>query len=149
MAASSADETGDEPVSRAYLAQVRAEVGDTTLRRYAQAYLELLPVRLGRIDRAIAGEDADTARQVIFELQVSSEMLGTRRLAAILAALERSLQAGLAPSTVQFARARTEAELVAGLVRAAVEGEGFGLPGAGGAGRGGAGRAHGPGEPNR
>ena len=134
MAASSPDETGDEPVSRAYLAQVRAEVGDTTLRRYAQAYLELLPVRLARIDRAIAAEDADTARQVIFELQVSSEMLGSRRLAAILVELERSLQAGLAPSTVQCARARTEAELVAGVIRAAVERDSLGRPGPGGDG---------------
>ena len=135
MAASSPDETGDEPVSHAYLDQVRAEVGETTLRRYAQAYLELLPVRLGRIDRAIADEDADTARQVIFELQVSSEMLGTRRLAAILTGLERSLRAGLAPSTVQFARARTEAELVAGYIREAVGRDGFGRPGPGGEGR--------------
>ncbi|WP_194909250.1 hypothetical protein [Catenulispora rubra] len=128
MAGDDPSETGGEPVSRAHLSRLRAEVGDETLRRYAQAYLDLLPERLDRIGRAIRAHDTAEAERVIVDLRISSKMLGTRRLAATLTALESSLHTGLIPSTVQLARVRTEARLVAEMVRAAMDLDGLGRP---------------------
>jgi hypothetical protein len=111
--------TREEPVSREHLCQMRATVGAATLRLYTQAYLDLLPERLDRIGQALSADNTVEAEHVIVDLQVSSEMLGARRLAAKLTALESSLHAGLMPSSVQLASVRTEAELVAETVRAA------------------------------
>ena len=109
-----------DTVSRAHLAQVRAEVGDATLRRYARIYVELLPGRLDRMETAIAESDAAEATRVMFDLRVSSEMLGTRRLSALVSALEEALARGLPATAEQLARVRTEAELVAAVIRAAM-----------------------------
>jgi HPt (histidine-containing phosphotransfer) domain-containing protein len=119
MSGEERSEIGDEPVSRAYLSRLRAEVGDTMLRRYAQAYLDLLPERLDRIGRAVVAADTAEAAHVVIELQISSEMLGARRLAALLAALETSLEAGVMPSAVQLSHVRSEARLAAPMLRAA------------------------------
>lgn len=121
MAGEEPSEIGDEPISRAHLSRMRAEVGDATLRRYAQAYLDLLPERLDRIGQAISADDPDEAERVIVDLRISSEMLGTERLAAELSVLKSSLHTGLLPSTVQLARVRTEARLVATMVREAMD----------------------------
>ena len=126
MAGAEPSETGDEPVSRAHLSRLRAEVGDATLRRYAQAYLDLLPERLDGIGRAIGADDTAEAERLIVDLQISSRMLGARRLAAILAALESSLHTGLIPSSVQLGRVRAEARLVAATVRADMDLDGAG-----------------------
>jgi hypothetical protein len=128
MAREEPSENGDEPVSRAHLSRMRAEVGDATLHRYAQAYLDLLPERLDRIGQAITAADVAEAERVTVDLQVSSKMLGTPRLAAALTALESPLHAGLLPSTVQFARVRTEARLVAEVVREAMDLDSPGRP---------------------
>ena len=48
-----------EAVSRAQLARVREDVGEASLRHYVYAYLELLPDRLDRIERAVAAADKD------------------------------------------------------------------------------------------
>ncbi|MEY9857880.1 HPt (histidine-containing phosphotransfer) domain-containing protein [Catenulispora sp. GAS73] len=125
MAGEAPSQTGDEPLSRAHLSRLRAEVGDATLRRYAQAYLDLLPERLNRIGQAIEADDTAEAERVIVDLQISSRMLGTRRLATTLTALQSSLHTGLIPSTVQLARVRTEAALVAATVRAAMDLDGL------------------------
>lgn len=119
MAGEEPSKTGDEPVSRAHLSRMRAEVGDKMLRRYTHAYLDLLPERLDRIGRAISAADAGEAARVIIELQISSEMLGARRLAALLTTLESALEAGLMPSVVQLSQLRTEARLAAPILRAA------------------------------
>lgn len=119
MAGAEPSETGEEPVSRAHLSRMRAEVGDTMLRRYAQAYLDLLPERLDRIGRAVGAADAAEAAHAIIELQISSEMLGARRLAALLTTLESALEGELMPSTAQLSRLRTEALLAAPVLRAA------------------------------
>jgi len=133
MAGAEPSETGDEPVSRAHLSRMRAEVGDTMLRRYAQAYLDLLPERLDRIGRAVGAADAAEAAHVIIELQISSEMLGARRLAALLTTLESALEGGLMPSTVQLSQLRTEARLAAPVLHAATS---LGSSGHGGSGHG-------------
>ncbi|WP_370369418.1 hypothetical protein [Catenulispora sp. GP43] len=96
---------------------MRDAVGEATLQRYAQGYLDLLPVRLARIGRAISADEAAEAEHVIVDLQISSKMLGASRLAEKLAALESSLHAGLRPSAGQLAGIRAEAELVAATVR--------------------------------
>jgi hypothetical protein len=115
-----------EAVSRAHLDRVRAEVGDATLRRYARAYLDLLPGRLDRMEAAIAESDNAEATRVMFDLRVASEMLGTRRLGALVSALEESLGQDLLATAEQLARVRTEAELVAAVVRAAMAPRGNG-----------------------
>jgi hypothetical protein len=121
MASPEPSEIGQEPVSGTRFSWMRAQVGDVTLRRYARAYLGLLPGRLDRIAQAVsAGEAADT-EQLIVDLRISSEMLGTWRLAAILIALESSLHAGVMPSTEELARVRAEARLAAEMVRAAID----------------------------
>ena len=117
----SADE-GDV-VSRTHLAQVRAEVGDVTLRRYAQAYLDVLPERLERIEQALAAADYAKATDVMFDLRVSSEMLGATRLAALVAELEAAPRIGLPADALQVARVHTEALMVAAVVRAAMSGD--------------------------
>ena len=128
MAGEEPSAIGGEPVSPAYLSRMRAEVGDTMLRRYAQAYLDLLPERLDRIGRAVGADDAAEAAHVVIELQISSEMLGARRLAALLAALESSLEAGVVPSAVQLSHVRSEARLAAPALRAAADLDSLGRP---------------------
>lgn len=125
------DAAGGDVVSRAHLAQVRAEVGDEALRRYARAYLDLLPDRLARIEQALAAADYAEATRVMFDLRVSSEMLGTTRLGALITELEAAPRLGLPADAVQLARVRTEALLVAAVVRAAMDGDGLGGPGSG------------------
>jgi HPt (histidine-containing phosphotransfer) domain-containing protein len=100
-------------VSRAQLARVREDVGEPTLRHYAGVYLELLPGRLDRIERAIAAADTAEATRVMFDLRSSSAMLGARRLPALLSALESTLRIGLPAGPAQLAVVRAEARAVA------------------------------------
>lgn len=128
MAGEKPSETGDEPISREHLSRMRAAVGEATLRRYALGYLDLLPERLDRIGQAIGADNAAEAERVIVDLQISSEMLGARQLAAKLTALESSLHTGLVSITAQLAGIRTEAALVTATVRAATGLDGLGRP---------------------
>jgi HPt (histidine-containing phosphotransfer) domain-containing protein len=116
---------GGEAVGRADLARVRDEVGDETLRRYAKAYLDLLPDRLDRIEQAIGAEEGAAAIRVMFDLRVSSTMLGANRLAKLIAGVEASL--GIGPPIGGAARMgalRAEAETVAAALRRALTGLG-------------------------
>jgi HPt (histidine-containing phosphotransfer) domain-containing protein len=121
MAGEKPSENGEEPVSCADVSRMRAQVGDATLRRYAQAYLDLLPERLDRIDRATSADQVADAKRAAVDLRISSEMLGARRLAAKLIELESSLHRGLIPGIVQLAGVRTEAALVVARIRMAME----------------------------
>ena len=94
-----------EAVSRAQLARVREDVGDASLRGYVHAYLDLLPGRLERIDRAVAAADSAEATCVAFDLRAASAMLGARRLTA------------LPTAPVQLAVVRSEADAVAAELR--------------------------------
>ena len=110
----------NEAVDRTRLAGLRAEVGDATLRRYAEAYLDLLAERLDRIERAMDADARAEAVRVMLDLQVSSAMLGASRLAALIGILERPLPAepatgGKASMTVL----RAEADAVARALRVA------------------------------
>ena len=116
------DEPEFEAVSRAQLARVREDVGIRTLRHYVEAYLELLPERLDRIERAISAADNVEATRVMFDLRVSSSMLGARRLPAMISALESTLRIGLPTGPAQLAVLRTEARAVAVALRRAVSG---------------------------
>lgn len=120
-----------EVVDRAHLAQVRAEVGDRTLRRYARVYLGLLPLRIERIERALAAADYPEAVSVLFDLRVSSEMLGATRLAWLVSELESAPRLGLPADPAQFRRVHAEALRVAAVVRAAVHGGCLGHPASG------------------
>jgi hypothetical protein len=106
-----------EAVSRAQLARVREDVGEATLRHYVSAYLDLLPGRLDRIERAVAAADGPDATRVMFDLRAASAMLGARRLPALLSALENTLVVGLPIARAQLAVLRAEADAVAGVLR--------------------------------
>ena len=113
-------------VSRAQLDRVREDVGPRTLRHYVGAYLELLPVRLDRIERAIAAADPAEAVRVMFDLRASSAMLGARRLAALVSTLESTLRIGLPVGPEQLAVLRAEARAVAGALRGLPGGDSLG-----------------------
>lgn len=102
-----------EAVSRAQLARVREDVGDRTLRHYVRAYLDLLPGRLDRIERAVAAADGAEATRVMFDLRAASAMLGARRLPALLSTLEATLGVGLPTAPAQLRVVRAEADAVA------------------------------------
>jgi HPt (histidine-containing phosphotransfer) domain-containing protein len=111
-------EPDPEAVSRAQLARVREDVGEASLRHYVRAYLELLPDRLERIERAVAAADGAEATRVMFDLRAASAMLGARRLSALLSTLEGTLSVGLPASPAQLAVVRAEAGSVAAALRA-------------------------------
>lgn len=105
---------GGEAVDRARLAGLRAEVGDAALRRYAEAYLDLLAERLDRIERAMDADTPAEAIRVMVDLRVSSAMLGASRLAALIEMSERPLPAeratgGKSPMAVLRAEASSVA----------------------------------------
>jgi len=99
-------------VDRERLGRARAEVGDRTMRRYARAYLDLLFPRIARIEQAMAAAETGEARRIMFDLRVSSEMLGVARLPRMIAELESSPQTWLAAGTAKLRRERREARRV-------------------------------------
>ncbi|WP_034271008.1 hypothetical protein [Actinospica robiniae] len=94
------------------LGRVRAEVGEQAVRRYARAYLDLLWPRIERIEQAMAAAEAGEARRIMFDLRVSSEMLGVAELPGMIAELESSPQTWLAAGTARLRRERREAKRV-------------------------------------
>jgi HPt (histidine-containing phosphotransfer) domain-containing protein len=92
---------------------MRDGVGEQSLRRYIRAYLELLPERLERIERAIALADTGDATRLMFDLRASSAMLGARRLAELLSTLETTVAVGLPIAPAHLAVLRSEADTVA------------------------------------
>ena len=114
------DDPGGEAVGRAHLARVREDVGDETLRRYARAYLGLLPERLDRIEQSVIAGDGDAATKVMFDLRVSSAMLGAGRLVALISAFESALLVGLPAGAAQVAVLRSEAAAVAAALGSAL-----------------------------
>ena len=108
------------------LARVRSEVGEQTLRRYARAYLDLLFARIERIEQAMAAADAGEARRIMFDLRVSSDMLGVARLPRMIAELESSPQTWLALSAAHLRGVRREAKRVATELGRFLDGNGLG-----------------------
>jgi hypothetical protein len=106
-----------EAVSRAQLARVREDIGEASLRHYVDAYLELLPDRLDRIDRAVAAADTAEATRVMFDLRAASAMLGASRLPPLLSNLEAGLGVGLPTAPAHLAVLRSEADAVAAELR--------------------------------
>lgn len=94
------------------LGRARAEVGEQTIRRYTRAYLDLLFPRIERIEQAMAAAEAGEARRIMFDLRVSSEMLGVARLPGMIAELESSPQTWLAAGAAKLRRERREARRV-------------------------------------
>ncbi|WP_212531312.1 hypothetical protein [Actinospica durhamensis] len=113
------------------LARVRSEVGDRTLRRYARAYLDLLFARIERIEQAMAAADAAEARRIMFDLRVSSDMLGAARLPRMIAKLESSPQSWVALSAAHLRGVRREARRVATELGRYLDGNGLGHAAAG------------------
>lgn len=111
------------------LARARAEVGEQTLRRYTRAYLDLLLPRIERIEQAMAAAEASEARRIMFDLRVSSEMLGVARLPGMIAELESSPQTWLAAGTARLRRVRREARRVADELSRFLDGDGLGRVG--------------------
>jgi len=122
------DEPEFEAVSRTQLTRVREDVGVRTLRHYVGAYLELLPGRLDRIERAIAAADTAEATRVMFDLRASSAMLGARRLPVLISTLEANLRIGLPTGPAQLAVLRAEARAVSDALRGLVDGDSLGRP---------------------
>ena len=113
-------------VDRTRLARVRSEVGEQTLRRYMRAYLDLLFARIEQIEQAMAAADAGEALRIMFDLRVSSEMLGVARLPRMIAELESSPQTWLALSAAHLRRVRREARRVAAELGRFLDGNGLG-----------------------
>jgi hypothetical protein len=86
---------GEGPtVDRGLLARLRADVGDETLRRYADAYLTLLSERLDLVERAVtAGERAEALR-ALTDVRIGAAMLGAGRFAARAGTLEAAVRTG-------------------------------------------------------
>jgi HPt (histidine-containing phosphotransfer) domain-containing protein len=122
------DESDFGAVSRAQFARVREDVGARTLRHYASAYLDLLPIRLDRIEQAIAAADPAEATRVMFDLRSSSAMLGARRLCALLTNLESTLRIGLPAGPAQLAVLRAEARAVRCALGRLLDGGSLGVP---------------------
>jgi hypothetical protein len=120
------DGSGEAAVSCERLARVRSEVGERTLRRYARAYLDLLPGRLEHLEQAMAAADSGEARKIMFDLRVSSEMLGVLRLPRMIAELESSPQPWLAAGASTLAGVREEAGRVAAVLVRVLDGDGLG-----------------------
>jgi hypothetical protein len=112
---------GDEPVDLARLAKVLDEVGGQTLRRYAEAYLDLLTDRLDGIEQALGdGHGADAVRLMI-DLRVNSAMLGANRLVALVAGAETALPTGRPIDSARMAALRAEAAAVSDALRRALD----------------------------
>jgi HPt (histidine-containing phosphotransfer) domain-containing protein len=81
-------------VDRGLLARLRADVGDETLRRYADAYLTLLSGRLDLVERAVAAGERAEALRVLTDVRVGASMLGAQRFAARAGTLEAAVRTG-------------------------------------------------------
>jgi hypothetical protein len=99
-------------VDRAQLARMGGEVGEQALRHYVALFRELLGGRIERIDQVVVGRTADGLRAAV-DLQISSEMLGAKRLAAITADVAILLRSGEPISPKRMAALRAEAETAA------------------------------------
>ena len=86
---------GEGPtVDRGRLARLRADVGDETLRRYADAYLNLLPERLDLVERAVAADERAEALRTLTDVRVGAAMLGAHQFAARAGRLEAAVRTG-------------------------------------------------------
>ena len=117
---------GRPAVDNERLTRVRAEVGEQTLRRYTRAYLDLLFPRIERIEQAMAAAEAGEARRIMFDLRVSSEMLGVARLPRLIGELESSPQSWLAAGNSKLRRVHQEAGRVSEELLRFLEGNSLG-----------------------
>jgi hypothetical protein len=95
-------------VDRARLARMGKEVGEQALRTYVSLFHELLDSRIERIDRVVVGQTADGLWAAL-DLQIGSEMLGAKRLAAIAADVVILLRSGEPISHKRMETLRAEA----------------------------------------
>lgn len=102
----------DEAVDRARLAMMREEVGEEALRRYAAAYLDRLWGRIDRLAEAARTRPDDDGLRAVFDLRVSSAMLGATRLAALTVEVEAALGTGQPIGAVRLRAVLSEAQAV-------------------------------------
>jgi hypothetical protein len=105
-------------VDRGLLARLRADVGDETLRRYADAYLGLLPGRLDLVGQAFAAGERAEALRVLTDVRIGATMLGAARFAARVRGLENKVRASSQPEVeARLELLRTSAEAMAAELR--------------------------------
>jgi HPt (histidine-containing phosphotransfer) domain-containing protein len=113
MNASAEDRRGRPPVVPAVLASLRREVGEDAFRSLVRTYIDLLVVRLARIENAIGRRDFTDALDTVRDLRIGSAMLGAEDLAGLAAETERSLRRGEADAAaVRLTGLRSEAAAV-------------------------------------
>jgi hypothetical protein len=105
-------------VDRGLLARLRADVGDETLRRYADAYLDLLPGRLDLVGQAVAAGERAEALRILTDVWVGAVMLGAARLAAGVRGLEAAVRTkSRSESEAKLALIRQSAQVLAAELR--------------------------------
>jgi HPt (histidine-containing phosphotransfer) domain-containing protein len=85
-------EASEDPIDRAQWERILDEVGVRVLRRYAAAYLDLLPERLDGVECALALGAWTDAVRIMADLHASSAMLGALRLAALAERVQSELE---------------------------------------------------------
>lgn len=106
-------------VDRRLLARLRGDVGDETVRRYADAYLALLTERLDLVERAIAAGERAEALRALTDLRIGAAMLGAESFAAQVGRVERAVRTGTRREVVaRFEAMRQDAEAVAASLEA-------------------------------
>jgi hypothetical protein len=109
-------------VDRRLLARLRGDVGDETVRRYADAYLALLEERLDLVERAVGVGERAEALRALTDLRVGAAMLGAETFAARIERVERAVRTGARSEVMaRFEAMRQGAEAVAAALRAAAE----------------------------
>jgi Hpt domain len=113
------DRHNGSPIDHAVLTALREDVGEQVLRSFIRTYLDLLIIRLARIDRAIGRRDSADALKDVPDLRTSSAMLGAMRLADLTEALEHFLSRGrIAAAAGLLPGVRAEAAAVVIALRA-------------------------------
>jgi len=106
-------------VDRRLLARLRGDVGDETVRRYADAYLALLAERIDLVERAVAVGERAEALRALTDLRIGAAMLGAESFAARIGRVERAVRTGTRVEvTARFESLRQEAEAVAASLQA-------------------------------
>jgi HPt (histidine-containing phosphotransfer) domain-containing protein len=88
------------PVDQVVLAGLRQDVGDVALRSFIRTYIDLLVLRLARIEQAIGRRDIADAVNTAVDLRTTSAMLGAGQLAEMAAGVERLLGQGQTDTAV-------------------------------------------------
>ena len=106
-------------VDRRLLARLRGDVGDETVRRYADAYLALLTERLDLVERAVAVGERAEALRALADLRIGAAMLGAESFAAQVGRTERAVRTGTRGEVAAHCEAmRQDAQAVAASLEA-------------------------------